>query len=200
MNRNMTTVSLVESNSAPNGHQLVNSYQTNRNSDPMDLVQLAQVVEKGDQFVRATAGSKLTVIADQIRYLQEQAKKVLIDAKRDQDLHHAACNLVRKPGTVYHLYERDSGQVYFSILSPAEWGPACPHEFLGSFKLEHDMSWTEYKDIEKRGQDFAMIDKILNTQLALTESSQPNFDGLIKSNSNPDIKELPHESVTKHVL
>ena len=33
-------------------------------------------------------------------------------------LHHAACNLVKKPGQVYYLYERESGQKYFSLLSP----------------------------------------------------------------------------------
>lgn len=44
--------------------------------------------------------------------------QVLEDAKRDADLHHAACNVVKTPGNVYHLYVRDSGQRYFSILSP----------------------------------------------------------------------------------
>lgn len=31
---------------------------------------------QGDDFVKANACNKLTVIADQIRYLQEQARKV----------------------------------------------------------------------------------------------------------------------------
>lgn len=31
---------------------------------------------QGDDFVKANACNKLTVIADQIKYLQEQAKKV----------------------------------------------------------------------------------------------------------------------------
>lgn len=31
---------------------------------------------QGDEFVKANACNKLTVIADQIRYLQEQARKV----------------------------------------------------------------------------------------------------------------------------
>ena len=44
--------------------------------------------------------------------------KVLEDAKKDADLHHAACNLVKKPGNLYFLYQRPSGQKYFSIISP----------------------------------------------------------------------------------
>ncbi|XP_032405339.1 uncharacterized protein C1orf50 homolog [Xiphophorus hellerii] len=79
---------------------------------------LAEQVQKGDDFVKANACNKLTVIADQIRYLQEQAKKVLEEAKRDADLHHAACNIVKKPGNMYYLYQRPSGQKYFSIISP----------------------------------------------------------------------------------
>ena len=36
--------------------------------------------------MRATAGNKLTVIADQIRYLQEQAKKVRSEKNCQQTL------------------------------------------------------------------------------------------------------------------
>lgn len=43
---------------------------------------------------------------------------MLIEAKRDNMLHHAACNLVKRPGTLYHMYERESGQQYLSIISP----------------------------------------------------------------------------------
>ena len=39
-------VALVESNSRPSGHQLVNTYMVNRNADPMDLVELARQVQK----------------------------------------------------------------------------------------------------------------------------------------------------------
>lgn len=39
-------VTLVETSKAPGGLELVSSYQTNRVGDPMDLVCLAQVVQK----------------------------------------------------------------------------------------------------------------------------------------------------------
>ncbi len=112
-------VTLVESSSAPSGLKLVSSYQTTKVGDPMDLVALAEQVQKvctkyiyiyihthththtrthratllksltllaflcfqGDEFIRANACNKLTVIADQIRYLQEQARKVRASAK-----------------------------------------------------------------------------------------------------------------------
>lgn len=39
-------VTLVESSSAPSGLELVSSYQTNRVGDPMNLVALAEQVQK----------------------------------------------------------------------------------------------------------------------------------------------------------
>uniref|UniRef100_A0A8D0A5V4 Chromosome 1 open reading frame 50 n=1 Tax=Sander lucioperca TaxID=283035 RepID=A0A8D0A5V4_SANLU len=162
----------------PSGLELVSSYQTNRVGDPMDLVALASQVQKGDDFIKANACNKLTVIADQIRYLQEQAKKVLEDAKRDADLHHAACNIVKKPGNMYYLYQRPSAQKYFSIISPKEWGPSCPHTFVGAFKLQHDMSWTPVDEVEKKDAEMAIMDKLLSQQTALPPYTEPNFKGL----------------------
>lgn len=175
-----TTVTLVETSSAPSGLELVSSYQTHRVGDPMDLVSLAAQVQRGDDFVKANACNKLTVIADQIRYLQEQARKVLEDAKRDADLHHAACNIVKKPGNMYYLYQRPSGQKYFSIISPKEWGATCPHQFCGAFKLQHDMSWTPVDEVEKRDAEIAIMDKLLSQQTALPPCTEPNFEGITK--------------------
>ncbi|CAI5782756.1 Uncharacterized protein PODLI_1B036544 [Podarcis lilfordi] len=149
-----------------------------RKARPSDLVALAEQVQKADDFTRANACNRLTVIAEQIRYLQEQARKVLEEANRDADLHHVACNFVKKPGNVYYLYRRDSGQRYFSMLSPKEWGTSCPSEFLGAYKLQHDMSWTPSDDIEKRDAELNVLEKLLNQQAALPPCSEPNFRGL----------------------
>uniref|UniRef100_A0A8C0BG36 Chromosome 1 open reading frame 50 n=3 Tax=Neoaves TaxID=3078114 RepID=A0A8C0BG36_9AVES len=134
---------------------------------------------QADDFIRANACNKLTVIAEQIRYLQEQARKVLDEANRDADLHHVACNLVKKPGNIYYMYRRESGQRYFSILSPKEWGTS-PHEFLGAYKLQHDMSWTPFEDIERRDAEINILDKLLSRQAALPPCTEPNFQGLTK--------------------
>ena len=52
--------------------ELVNPGRVRRHGDPMDLVHLAESVMKADEFVRATTGSKLMVIVEQIRALQEK--------------------------------------------------------------------------------------------------------------------------------
>uniref|UniRef100_A0A8C5NWY9 Expressed sequence AU022252 n=1 Tax=Jaculus jaculus TaxID=51337 RepID=A0A8C5NWY9_JACJA len=169
---------LVERTATPGGLALVSPYHTHRVGDPADLVALAEQVQKADEFIRANASNKLTVIAEQIQYLQEQARKVLEEARRDADLHHVPCNMVKKPGNIYYLYRRESGQQYFSIISPEEWGTSCPHDFLGAYKLQHDLSWTPYEDIEKRDANISIMDKLLSQPMSLPPCTEPTLQGL----------------------
>ena len=105
---------------APRGFQLVSADKVGKKNQ-FDLVELAEVVQKADQFTRATAGSKLTVIAEQVafvgmfkqqsyhseylqvRFLQEQARKVLEDARLNALLHKTACNFKKVPGKTYYV-------------------------------------------------------------------------------------------------
>ena len=59
-----------------------------------------------------------------------------------------------------------------------------PHEFIGAFKLEHDMTWTPFEHIQRRGEDYALIDKIMNAQKAIVDSEAPNFKGLTSESRN----------------
>ena len=58
------------------------------------------------KFTRACAGSKLSVIAEQVRFLQEQARKVLEEANLNAELHHIACNFKKVPGKLYYVYKK----------------------------------------------------------------------------------------------
>ncbi|XP_068233153.1 uncharacterized protein C1orf50 homolog [Palaemon carinicauda] len=161
------TVNLVEMDTSPGGFQLVNPYRTNK-VDCMDLVEMAREIQKADQFVHANVSNKLQVIAEQVRFLQEQARRVLEEAKDNANLHHVPCNFTKKPGNIYHLYKRPSGQKYFSMLSPSEWGASCPHEYLGTYRLEHDHSWTPEEKMKARADDQQMINKILTCSNTLS--------------------------------
>ena len=77
----------------------------------------------------------------QIQHLQEQAKEVMAQAAFDQKLHRAECRFKRIAGHCYHLYERDSGELYFSMLSPNDWKQTPPNTYLGGYQLQADMSW-----------------------------------------------------------
>jgi len=134
-----------------------------------DLIELAAQIQQCDASVQASASSKLRTILTQMRNLQAQAKNVLEEAKRDAELHHAACNFKKIPGKIYYLYRRKSGQTYFSMMKPDEWGSSCPHEYLDSYKLEFDFSWTPAKDIASNEEDNIMVERLVKQsfQMAL---------------------------------
>ncbi|MFO0546967.1 MAG: DUF2452 domain-containing protein [Polyangiaceae bacterium] len=116
-------------------------YPISRLSARIELLDVAREIQEADAMLGAVVGGQLDVIAHQIRVLQEQARAILDKAKLSQDLHRADCRFKKRPGAVYHLYRRSNGSLYFSMLSPEEWGGRPPHSFEGSFRLEADMSY-----------------------------------------------------------
>lgn len=116
-------------------------YPVSRLAPAHELVDMARQIAQADQVIGTVVHAKLEVIADQIRSLQEQARTILEDAREDAALHRAQCRFQKKPGRVYHLYQRSDGSTYLSMLSPEEWGEP-PDQPLGSYRLELDMSWT----------------------------------------------------------
>jgi len=156
-----TAVNLVERNATPGGYALVDPDKSGK-TNQFDLVELAQQIQTADKFTRATAGSKLQVIAEQVRFLQQQAKSILEEASLNNQLHHIACNFKKVPGKIYYVYKRDTGKNYMSLIAPEEWGKNGP-EFVAAYKLEYDMTFTPFDRIAKREDDDAIIDKILRT-------------------------------------
>jgi len=156
------TVNLVERDAAPGGYQLVDADRSGKKTQ-FDLVELAEQVQKADQFTRATASSKLTVIAEQVRFLQEQARKVLEDARLNALLHETSCNFKKVPGKTYYVYKqrKNPDLEFISMISPQEWGPSGP-EFEAAYRLENDMSWTQEKDMDRRENELQLINKILD--------------------------------------
>ncbi len=118
-------------------------YPVSRLAPVHDLVDVARRIQEADAVVGAVATAELTVIAEQIRRLQEEAQRVLDRTKQNLELHRARCSFVRKPGGVYHLYQRPDGERWFSMIGPLEWGGGdAARSFVGSYRLELDQSWT----------------------------------------------------------
>ncbi|QVL50357.1 MAG: DUF2452 domain-containing protein [Thiocapsa sp.] len=117
-------------------------YPVSRLAPAFDSGELASEVARAESMLSARTGAKLRVIADQIKLLQQEARKVLADAKEEQTLTRAQCAFKRIPGRTYHLYCKTVGEPFFSMLAPAEWGGEIPYAFLGSYRLETDYSWT----------------------------------------------------------
>lgn len=136
-------------------------YAVSRMAPAFELVDLAREIATADEALAQNLNGKLTVIAEQIRHLQEQAKHILDDAHKNQQLHRATCQFKRIPGKIYHLYEKPSNERYFSMLAPEEWGSSSPHKFVGSFRLETDMSWTSTEDIAKQEEEKHVLRQML---------------------------------------
>ncbi|MBW2465062.1 MAG: DUF2452 domain-containing protein [Deltaproteobacteria bacterium] len=136
-------------------------YPVSRLAPAFDLVDVAKEIQKADEMLGAVVGNQLEVIVDQIHALQEQARSILERAQRDADLHRAECAFQRRVGQRYHLWERDDGTLYFSMLSEDDWGGAAPHQFRGTYRLEADMSWTPAEEIPSRDQKRGVVRKML---------------------------------------
>ncbi|MBL4689792.1 MAG: DUF2452 domain-containing protein [Nannocystaceae bacterium] len=117
-------------------------YPVSRLAPAHDLVDTAREIAQADNMLGTVANAKLEVIAEQIRDLQDKARRVLDQAATHAALHRAACSFRRRIGQTYHLYQRGDGQRYFSLLAPDEWRGESPHPFEGSFRLESDMTWS----------------------------------------------------------
>jgi len=136
-------------------------YPVSRLSAPIDLVDAAKQIQEADKLLSTRADSKLRVIADQIRALQEEARSVLEEAQRDQDLHRARCNFERRAGKIYHLYRKADDGLYFSMLSPADWNGEPPDAYVDSYRLEADMSWTRVEDLDRPDDSAELVQQLL---------------------------------------
>lgn len=140
------------------------SYAASRLGPSMELIDIAKEIAHADAIVNLRVSAKLKVIADQIRHLQQEARDILEQTQHDQQLHKAECQFKRIPGKTYHLYEKNNQQKYFSMLTPEEWGSHPPHTFLGSYRLENDMSWTAIDEstISTTDDSRKIVDRLLN--------------------------------------
>lgn len=118
-------------------------YPVSRLSPTIELVDLAKEIARADDLLSLQATGKLEMLGKQIQALQAEAREILEKTKRSQELHRAECGFKKIPGRVYHLYRKSRETLLFSMLSPKDWGGSPPHEYIGSYHLENDMSWTE---------------------------------------------------------
>ena len=136
-------------------------YPVSRLAPPMELVDLAREVAQADNMVNAQATARLRSIAKQIKALQQEAREVLEDTRRNQDLHRARCNFRRIAGKVYHLYRTPGDDLYFSMLSPEDWGNRLTDRYEGAYRLENDMTWTPEADFDDVDDSRQVIEHLL---------------------------------------
>ena len=149
------------------GTEFTAPYPVSRLAPQIKLLDLAREIESADKVINVRVSAKLQVIVDQIKALQEEAQIILATATMDQELHKVQCNFRKVPGSLYHLYQRKDGGRYFSMLTPADWADKPPHDFIDSYYLNNDMSWTA-ASAKTQGEDTRELVRRLLT-LSLTD-------------------------------
>jgi hypothetical protein len=136
-------------------------YPLSRLAPAFGASELTAELDKAEAMLGARTSAKLRVIADQIRALQAEAGRILAQAREEQLLTRAQCAFKRIPGKTYHFYRKADGAPFFSMLSPADWRGTPPHEFLGSYRLEPDYSWTPEQGASQTGDTGELVRQLL---------------------------------------
>lgn len=118
------------------------SYPLSRISAKFEPTNQLEAYKEAEKFLSLIEKAKLSVIIDQIKNLQQEARKIIMQSQKNFDLHRASCQFIKRQGHVYHLYDRGQNELYFSLISPQEWGNKCPHDYIASYRLEDDYSWS----------------------------------------------------------
>merc|ERR1712183_2445 len=188
------SVALVSTTGQPLSFNLVSTKKATK-VDHDHLLNLANQISSADSHIKAGTTGKLKQIHDQIKKLQNEALQILENAKRDKMLHTAACNIVKKPGQIYYLYEKTSrgnnGEIrteldsakteinteeqnseqYFSIMSPSDWGSSCPHKFLGAYRLGYDLAFMPLDEVDSHKEQDQAIEKVYNSFMSGANNS-----------------------------
>ncbi len=118
-------------------------FPVSRLAPTIELVDLAREISLADDLLSMQVSGKLKTLAKQMRVLQKEARQLLKETRRNQELHRAQCSFKKVVGQVYHLYQKKEGGLVFSMLSFQNWKGAPPFQYIGSYRLENDMSWVE---------------------------------------------------------
>ena len=87
--------------------------------------------------------AKLEILYRQMEFLKSEIQRVLDESTMTSLLNNATMKCVKCPNTTYHLYKKNQNQEYYlSKLHPTELKDLLKDEFIGSFLLKDDYTWS----------------------------------------------------------
>jgi hypothetical protein len=92
---------------------------------------------------------QLDQIKAQIELLARQANEIQHRMTISERIYEAEMGIDPIVGRTYYLYARKNGKSVLSLVSPAEWGPNPPYNYIATIKLLADHTW----DILERRED-----------------------------------------------
>jgi hypothetical protein len=86
------------------------------------------------------AGQKATnYFSDKLSTIKQEYDNLMNLANDTEMVNKAQIQFEPKSGFLYHLYEREDGSQYISLISPEEWGKPMNH--MGSCVFFSDGTW-----------------------------------------------------------
>lgn len=87
--------------------------------------------------------AKLEILYRQMEFLKSEIQRVIDESSMSSLLNNATMKCVKCPNTTYHLYKKNHNQEYYlSKLHPIELKDLLKDEFIGSFLLKDDYTWS----------------------------------------------------------
>ena len=84
---------------------------------------------------------QLDQILAQIELLARQANEIQQRMTVSERIYEAEMSIDPIVSRTYYLYERQNGKNVLSLVSPAEWGPRPPYNYIATVKLLGDHTW-----------------------------------------------------------
>ena len=70
--------------------------------------------------------------------MSKEYERLMSEIKMNERIYTASHNFEPISGEVYHLYKKESGEEFLSIISPEQWKK---FEFVGSYRFLSDGRW-----------------------------------------------------------
>ncbi|MGA0277415.1 MAG: DUF2452 domain-containing protein [Candidatus Kariarchaeum pelagius] len=74
---------------------------------------------------------------DKFIELKKEYEKLIDEYKWNELVYKSKFNFEPVIGNIYHLYNKDNGDIFLSLIGPTQWNK----KFIGSFKYNHDNKW-----------------------------------------------------------
>jgi hypothetical protein len=84
---------------------------------------------------------QLDQIKAQIELLARQANEIQNRMTISERIYEAEMGIDPIIGRTYYLYCRESGKNLLSMVSPVEWGPRLPYNYIATIRLLGDHTW-----------------------------------------------------------
>lgn len=97
------------------------------------------------QSAQNQAQQQMAMLKRQAEALMEEARRIEERLRLSAQIFEADVNFTPVVGQIYHLYNRENGRKFLSLVGPRQWGERSkPLEHLGTFRYLADSTWEPF--------------------------------------------------------